>query len=342
MWRLRLVVAVLAGLGGIPSLAEHNVPLLPSASNPDRQGFVRIINHADRTSEIRIDAIDDTGSPAHPLTLSINANETLHVNSDDVENGNAAKGLGVGTGPGTGDWRLELASDLDIEVLSYIRTTDGFVTSMHDVVARAADGRHRVALFNPGANADQASRLRLINTNRDVANIEISAIDDSGAPGAAVVRLAVPAGATRTLTAHELESGGTFDGALGIGTGKWRLIVSSDAPITVMNLIENPAGQITNLSRSLPNLDAGGGHVVPLFPAASDAFDRQGFVRVINRSRESGSVTIDASDDDRHYAPITLALGSNEAVHFNSDDLELGNAGKGLSGGSVPAGEIGG
>ena len=309
------------------------MPLLPSASNPDRQGFVRIINHADRTSEIRIDAIDDTGSPAHPLTLSINANETLHVNSDDVENGNAAKGLGVGTGPGTGDWRLELASDLDIEVLSYIRTTDGFVTSMHDVVARAADGRHRVALFNPGANADQASRLRLINTNRDVANIEISAIDDSGAPGAAVVRLAVPAGATRTLTAHELESGGTFDGALGIGTGKWRLIVSSDAPITVMNLIENPAGQITNLSRSLPNLDAGGGHVVPLFPAASDAFDRQGFVRVINRSRESGSVTIDASDDDRHYAPITLALGSNEAVHFNSDDLELGNAGKGLSGG---------
>ena len=309
------------------------MPLLPNASDPDRHGFVRIINHADRAGEIRIHAIDDAGNRVGPLTLAIDADETLHVNSDDVENGNAVKGLDAGAGRGNGDWRLELESDLDIEVLAYIRTTDGFLASMHDVVALGADGQHRVALFNPGVNADQASRLRVINANGEVANVTISAVDDSGAAPVDEVQLAVPADATRTLSAHELESGGAFDGALGNGTGKWQLFVSSDVPITVMNLIESPTGYLANLSRASPNVGAGGAHVVPLFPASTDAFDRQGFVRVINHSAKSGSVTIYASDADQDYGPITLTLGSEETAHFNSDDLELGNPGKGLSGG---------
>ena len=56
-----------------------------------------------------------------------------HFNSNDLEQGNVGKGLTGSTGAGEGDWRLELSSDADIEVLSYIRTTDGFLTAMHDV-----------------------------------------------------------------------------------------------------------------------------------------------------------------------------------------------------------------
>ena len=62
-------------------------------------------------------------------------------NSDDLESGNAAKGLTGATGMGTGGWRLAIESEtLDIEALAYIRTTDGFVTGMNAVAPRE-DGR---------------------------------------------------------------------------------------------------------------------------------------------------------------------------------------------------------
>ena len=59
-------------------------------------------------------------------------------------------------------WRLELTSPLDIEVLSYIRTPAGFLTTMQDVAPAVGD-RHRIAIFNPGSNRSQQSVLRLIN-----------------------------------------------------------------------------------------------------------------------------------------------------------------------------------
>ena len=63
------------------------------------------------------------------------------------------------------------------------------------------------------------------------------------------MEVSVPAGASRTLGAAELESGGAgFTGALGAGSGKWRLLVSADGPIGVMSLLASPTGHLTNLS----------------------------------------------------------------------------------------------
>ena len=50
-----------------------------------------------------------------------------------------------------------------------MRTADGFVTTMHERVRESAR-RHRVPFFNPGSNASQVSRRRLINpTEAEVA-----------------------------------------------------------------------------------------------------------------------------------------------------------------------------
>ena len=99
----------------------------------------------------------------------------------------------------------------------------------------------------------------------------------------------------RTLTAEDLESGGTgIEGRLGDGTGKWRLDVQSDHPILAMNLLSSPTGHLTNLSSI--STSRGGSHRVPLFPSASDSV-RQGFIRVINRSAQAGEVDIEAIDD---------------------------------------------
>ena len=59
------------------------------------------------------------------------------------------------------------------------------------------------------------------------------------------------------------------------------------------------------------------GHMVPLFPSASDA-RRQGFARVINHSDEAGEATIEAFDDEgTSYGPLTLSIDGGETVHFN-------------------------
>ena len=192
---------------------------------------------------------DDTDTVYEAVTLAIGARATVHFNSDDLELGNAGKGLSGSTGSGTGDWVLAATSELDIDVLAYIRTPDGFVTAMHDV-APLVDGEHWVAIFNPGSNADQVSHLRLVNPGADDAAVTIAGIDDTGAAAAGgAVTVTVPAGSSRTIAAADLETGGEgFESALGDGAGKWRLAVTSEQPIVVMSLLASPTGHLTNLS----------------------------------------------------------------------------------------------
>ena len=233
----------------------HTLPFVPPASNVEQQGFVRIINNSDRAGVVRITAIDDDGQPADPVTLSLKALGAAHFNSQELENGNPEKGLEGRAGDGDGNWRLKLETNLEIEHLAYIRTTeDGFVTNMHEVAAEIPEGsnRYHVPFLNPGSNTAQVSKLRLINPGSGDASIEITGVDDDGrALGS--VSLDLDAGMARILTASELESGESphtqLAGGLGDGTGKWRLSVSADRPIQVMSLLQLPTGHLTNLSR---------------------------------------------------------------------------------------------
>ena len=241
--------------------------LFPRASDMVRQGFVRVINHSAEAGEATVAATDDGGMRAGPVVLTLAGGATAHFNSDDLEAGNADKGLPEGVGPpGEGDWRLELESQLDIEVLSYIRTEDGFLTAMHDV-APVADGEHRVAISNPAVNPDQVSRLRLINPTAEDAEVVVTGVDDDGAsPGTEIV-IDLPAGESATLTPTDLETGAGLDGALGDGAGKWRLAVASVRPIVVMSLLSSPTGHLTNLSSVSPGADDDGqppGAAVPV------------------------------------------------------------------------------
>ena len=123
----RLTAAAMAAAAFAGQAAT--VPYFPSASDPDRQGFVRAINHSAIAGEVSIAATDDAGMALDPVALPIAGNETVHFNSDDLETGSETKGI-RGIGGGQGDWRLEIASDVDVEALAYVRTNDGFLTSM--------------------------------------------------------------------------------------------------------------------------------------------------------------------------------------------------------------------
>ena len=315
---------------------------LPPASDAVRQGFVRVINHSNAAGEATVTATDDAGHEREPLTLALGPRQVVGFNTDDLELGNAAKGLAGSASAGEGGWRLAIdGGGLDVEALAYIRTPDGFVTAMNAAAPADGDGALEVATFNPGSNHNQVSLLRLVNPTGDDAKATVTGVDDAGRSPGAPVRLSLPAGTACTVDAGQLESGsglacGEPQEGLGDGVGKWRLAVASAAPLVAMSLMESPTGHLTNLS-GVGSADAEGVRRVSLFPPASDPNGQQGFVRVANRSNRRGAVTIRAFDDGAFdYEPLELALDAGQTAHFNSDDLEVGNRGKGLTGSTGP------
>ncbi len=324
-------------VAGCPTGLAH-APLLPSASNPLREGFVRIVNPSTQSGEVRIVAVDDAGWHSAPVTLGIGAGASAQFTSSDLEWGNAALGLSGATGPGTGDWRLEIASDLDIEVLPYVRATDGTLSAMGDI-APVAENVHRVALFNPADSPDAASKLRLTNRGAQALRADITGIDDAGTSPGGMVSVDIEADASVLLDAAELETGGSnLLGALADGEGRWRLDIASDGDLVVMNLIETSDGNLTNLSNATASaVPARKAHLVDRFPSSADISNEQGVVRIVNRSGRSASIRIEPNDGTGwRYAPLTLTLGAHEAANLGTWDLELGNATKGLSGRSGP------
>ena len=215
------------------------VPLMISASDSMRQGFVRIINESDESGSVRILAFDDGGAAAEPIEIQLGANQAVHFNSDDLENVNAAKGINAGIGsPVQGDWRLDIESALDVRVLAFVRTGDGFLTAMHDVLPRDANGELVAWIFNPPSNTTSQSKLRLINTGLNLEVLNISAEDDAGVRHFIDVigRVELNPGESRTVT------------GLGRPTGKSRLFITAGEAVVGMSLLEAASGHLTNLS----------------------------------------------------------------------------------------------
>ena len=140
------------------------------------------------------------------------------------------------------------------------------------------------------------------------------------------------------MTATELESGEGegLVGALGDGTGRWRLLVTADGAIEVMNLLASTtSGAMTNLSSGPVAAEDGDDgattiHEVGLFPSASDE-GLEGVLRIVNRTRQFGRVSIEAIDETGAvFGLVTLWVSALEGLVLTSGDLEGGNASKGL------------
>ena len=309
------------GLHVIASAAQeperiHTVAFFPSASDAFRDGLARVINHSGDAGEVRMDVFDDEGESYGPVVLALDAGAVVHFTSDDLESGNAAKGLPGAIGPGEGDWRLELSSELDIEVLSYVRTGDGFLTAMHDT-APSEGGRHRIAFFNPASNASQVSRLRLVNPSEDAAEVSIVGVDDRGESPGSEVTTTIAAGASRTFTAAELESGGEgLQGALGDGEGKWRLVVESAQPIVAMSLLSDPTGHLTNLSTAPGRKSQGPADLVVVSPSVSND-------RPVAGATFTLSATVSNTGDGDSAATMLRYYQSADAT-ITTSDAEVG------------------
>ena len=255
-------LAMIAAIVGAPAVSAetHRLPLFIGETVSGQTGVLRIHNESDVSGELAIYAIADDGTKTGPATLTLAASAAVEFEASDLESGNSQNGLTGGLGMLQGDVRLEIFTDLSVKILAYLRTADGTRSVLHDEVlaqtAAQGDGyEYHVPVFNPAQNMAQTSRLRLINTSGEPAMVMIEGLDDTGVAAlGGTVRLALVAAGARTLTAQELEAGGSgLTGQFGAGAGRWRLVVTSDQPLVVVNLATTSTGRLDNLSSIGPD-----------------------------------------------------------------------------------------
>ena len=234
---------------------QYTIPLfLAPGTSGDPQGVLRIVNDTGDAATVQIFAIADDGTRTGPATIALGASAAAEFDATELQSANAAKGLSGGLGSFSGDVRLSIDSDTPIVPLAFVRSSDGTLSAMHDTVRPAlAEGepyRYEIPAFNPSTGVTRASRLRLINPGAMSTAVTIAGRDDGGAvAGGGDVTLTLPAAGARTLTAQQLEAGGTdLTGRLGAATGGWRLTVTSDRPLEVVNVVVSSTGHWNNLS----------------------------------------------------------------------------------------------
>ncbi len=232
--------------GGMSRGGFHRVPLFPSASDGEgRRGVVRVVNRSTASAEVSIEAFDATDRAYERLELTLAGEASGQFDSSDLERGNAEKGLTGSTGPGEGDWWLELSSESDIEVLSYVDTASGPLSAVRGTAGVETDTGMRYEALLWG----ESGEVRLLNAGGAPAEVRLSGADDAGSSGGAAELTLAPWSA-RTLTATALAEGEAgMRGALGSGTGNWRLSLESDGEIDVLSLVRGAGGMLSDVSR---------------------------------------------------------------------------------------------
>ena len=317
----------------VPALRERGVSVLAGLSSPwfasagdaaGRQSFVRLVNRSEVAGEALVWGLDDAGARFGPARLSIGAGRTAHFNSEDLERGNAAKGLTDGIGaPVAGDWRLEILSTLDLEAQTLLRASGGPPSSLHDGLPRVGETL-RAAFLPAGRERSPAGALRVTNPTGADETVMVWGFDDAGR-GRLATGLVAPAGRAVTVSASDLERWRLGSGrGLGRGEGNWRLELAAPWPLEAQALAVGDDGRTGNLSGPAAALGPGVVARVPLFPPAS-ATGRVGVARVWNLGAAAGEVLVTAVDDAGVRAgPVALALEAFAAAEFDSRELEEG------------------
>ncbi|MDE2309104.1 MAG: hypothetical protein KGJ97_12540 [Xanthomonadaceae bacterium] len=111
------------------------------AGNTTQQSFLRISNTGGTSGLVTITGKDDMGAAAPgTVSMTLASGKSIQLTSDDLQNGNAAKGLTGALGAGTGKWILTVTGQISgMEVTNLNRNnTSGTVSNLGTPV----DGGH--------------------------------------------------------------------------------------------------------------------------------------------------------------------------------------------------------
>ena len=225
------------------------VPLLEAGAST-RSGFVRIVNQTASAGMVRVTAVDDMGNAANPFDLAIAENGAIHFNAGDLADGNMGKGVPALGRPVQGDWRLNVETELDVRVLSYVRANDGYLAPLHDLMERETNDRRKrlvAPIFMPPGGDAGTSLLRLVNTGEDAAQVNAVVFTDQPSNGLSLIfaNFELAAGEARTLSALDLNN--MAERPLE-GDNYWYLKIEAGPSVLGMNLLESNSGHLANLS----------------------------------------------------------------------------------------------
>ena len=225
------------------------VPLLEAGAST-RSGFVRIVNQTASAGMVRVTAVDDMGKAESPFDLAIAANGAIHFNAGDLADGNMGKGVPALGRPVQGDWRLNVETELEVGVLSYVRANDGYLAPLHDLMERETNDRRKrlvAPIFVPPGGDAGTSLLRLVNTGEDAAQVNAVVFTDQPSNGlpSIYVNFELAPGEARTLSALDLNN--MAERPLE-GDNYWYLKIDAGPSVLGMNLLESNSGHLANLS----------------------------------------------------------------------------------------------
>ena len=220
---------------------EKRLVIANPASNKNQQTFVRFVNPSSESVQVELYGTDDSGvaSKSPPISLSLAAGESKQMTAQDLENGNTAKGLASSMCDGAGKWQITARSSKKIEIMGLIRTPDGFLTGLTDVVP-VESGSNIVYFANPASTSKQQTFLRIVNNSSSAGKATITAVDNLGVAASGSVSFELAANGSKQMTAQDLENGNSvkgLTGKLGDGTGKWRLTIASSLDISAQSAV---------------------------------------------------------------------------------------------------------
>ena len=251
----------------------HRVMTFNPKSAMRRVSQLRLVNAHERPVTVTVRGIDDTGKDGDgQVTVTLAANEARTLTAGQLED--------RGLGDGAGKWRLFVTATEPITDMNLMRTVSGHLANLSSAPEAEledympyneddpdiGDIGTVIPLFT-SADAFRQSFARIINRSDAAGTVIVEATDDSGTVHGQF-RLPIGAKQERSFTSNDLENGNRGRGiparaneatiftsrqlesmGLGDGTAKWRLVVSADNPVGVMNLMRTPTGHLTNTCR---------------------------------------------------------------------------------------------
>ena len=306
----------------------HVVPLLAPSGAFARGGQLRLVNGSDSSALVILFGIDDSGRVAPGQISTILPGGGART-FDALELEQGKPGLLRGRlGHGTGDWRLLVFADGEIEVMTLLENPAGPLANLSSVGAADQD----ISLFPPAGDPQRLGLLRIANRSEEERAVRIHAFDDAGRRHGPVT-LDIEARRTVSIDSNDLEHGDPANGlstGLGDGDGDWRLWLESPLDLDVQVHVRTPDGFTTSVHDGAARI--GQRHYAPWFNPAGEALS-QGRLRLVNPSDEAAGIAIVGWDDEGAPAPggavvLTLPAGASRSL----DAAALEEGAEGLNG----------
>ena len=115
-----------------PSVQDYRyeVAFFNPASNTRQASALRVVNRSETQAAVTITGTDDAGEPGEEaVTLTLPAGAARTLSAPALESGEG-EGLDGMLGDGTGKWRLGVASDQPLGVMSLMRSLQGHLTNL--------------------------------------------------------------------------------------------------------------------------------------------------------------------------------------------------------------------